>query len=97
LDSTLVAPHTATLTDEVRCILEAARSNFKVAVLSNNKKDVYLDQCSNALNMQVIGRAAKPSPAGFKKVQETFQLKPEEVAVVGDRPLTEVLGGHLAG
>ncbi len=97
LDSTLVAPHAGALTDEVAHWLVEARSKFKVAVVSNNKKDPYIRQVQAVLDMHCIGCAAKPSIRAFREVQQMFDLAPHEVAVVGDRPLTDVWGGQRAG
>jgi HAD superfamily phosphatase (TIGR01668 family) len=97
LDSTLVAPHAGELTDDVSTWLERAREKFKVAVVSNNKKDPYIKQVQVILDMHCIGCAAKPSIKAFREVQEMFGMAPHEVAVVGDRPLTDVWGGHRAG
>lgn len=97
LDSTLVAPRAGHLTPEVEAWLERAREKFKVAVVSNNKRDPYIREVQVILNMPCIGCAAKPSIKAFLRVLEDFQLAPNEVAVVGDRPLTDVWGGHRAG
>lgn len=97
LDSTLVAPHAGHLTDEVRAWLARARDKFKVAVVSNNKREPYIQEVQIILDMHCIGCAAKPSIKAFLQVLEMFQLAPPEVAVVGDRPLTDVWGGQRAG
>jgi uncharacterized protein len=97
LDSTLVAPHSGVLTDEVDHWLREARRRFKVAIVSNNKRQSYMDEVKALLDMPLIGHAAKPSRQGFMRALETMQLQPEQVAVVGDRPLTDVWGGHRAG
>lgn len=97
LDSTLLAPRSGKLTAEAATWLELARYRFKLAVVSNNKSDEYIERVQEHLNMTVLGRAAKPSAKLFLQVLEMFQLSAEEVAVVGDRPLTDVWGGQRAG
>lgn len=97
LDSTLVAPRSGELTREVSDWLERARAMFKLAVVSNNKKDPYIDEVKKLLDMPTIGRAAKPRRRAFLQALEILSLQPSEVAVVGDRPLTDVLGGLRAG
>ena len=98
LDSTLLAPHSGKLTVEVAGWLEFARANFKVAIVSNNKKMQYMEQAKLLLDMPItIGRAAKPRRKAFLDVLRLFELNAQEVAVVGDRPLTDVLGGQRAG
>ncbi len=97
LDSTIMAPHSGILSPEVEQWLIFARDNFKVAIVSNNKRDHYLDQVKEVLQMPIIGKAAKPRRKAFFEVLKSFELQAHEVAVVGDRPLTDVLGGQRAG
>jgi len=97
LDSTVVAPRSGVLTDAVASWLMRARSMFKLAIVSNNKREPYLEQVRLLLDMPTIGRAAKPRRGGFLQALEIMQLEPSEVAVVGDRPLTDVWGGQRAG
>ncbi|SRR5579885_788432 len=96
LDSTLVAPRSGELTEEVAGWLRKARSLFKMAIVSNNRREPYLQQVQSLVDMPTIGRAAKPRRRGFRQALEILQLQPQEVAVVGDRPLTDVLGGQRA-
>ena len=97
LDSTLVAPRAGRLTDDVERWLVECRSTFKVAIVSNNKKEPYIQHIGALLDMPTIGRAAKPSRKAFIEALSILELKPDEVAVVGDRPLTDVWGGQRAG
>ncbi len=97
LDSTVVAPRSGLLTEPVANWLTRARSTFKLAIVSNNKRGPYLEQVRLLLDMPTIGRAAKPRRGGFRQALEIMQLEPSEVAVVGDRPLTDVWGGQRAG
>ncbi len=97
LDSTLVVPHSAALSDEAAAWLESACQKFAVAIASNNKNEIYLDQIRQILTIPVIGRAAKPSRKAFHKLAGDFNLQFGQVAVIGDRPLTDIWGGHRAG
>lgn len=97
LDSTLVVPHSAELTKEAGAWLERACQLFKVAIASNNKDEVYLNQIRKILTIEVVGKAAKPSRKAFHRLSAEFGLLPEQVAVIGDRPLTDIWGGHRAG
>lgn len=97
LDSTLVVPHSAELSKEAGAWLEHACARFKVAIASNNKDEVYLDQIRKILTIPVIGKAAKPSRKAFRRLLTDFDLRAEQVAVIGDRPLTDIWGGQRAG
>jgi HAD superfamily phosphatase (TIGR01668 family) len=97
LDSTLMTPRTGHLTEDVEHWLEQARDRFKLAVVSNNKNDVYMQKVQVLLNMPVLWRAAKPATRVFMQVLGDFKLQAKEVVVIGDRPLTDVWGGQRAG
>ena len=97
LDSTLVVPHSAELSREAGAWLEQACTLFKVAIASNNKDEVYLDKIRQVLSIPVIGKAAKPSRKAFRRLLADFGLSAEQVAVIGDRPLTDIWGGQRAG
>lgn len=97
LDSTLLAPHSGRLTSEVESWLVHARQDFKLAIVSNNQQIEYLDKVRELLQIPLIGRAAKPRRKAFFEVLKMFELSAQEVAVIGDRPLTDILGGLRAG
>jgi HAD superfamily phosphatase (TIGR01668 family) len=97
LDSTLVAPRTGTLTAEVSAWLKRARNDFQLAVVTNNKKDPYIEAIKSILDLPVWGRAGKPSRRCLLQVSESFRLPPAQMAVVGDRPLTDIWAGQRAG
>lgn len=97
LDSTLIESKSARLTDEVNAWLVKARPHFKMVILSNNKNAAYLERVKAILDMPVIGYAKKPSRRGFRQAMDLLALTPEEVAVIGDRPLTDILGGKRSG
>ncbi|MBX9690607.1 MAG: YqeG family HAD IIIA-type phosphatase, partial [Candidatus Obscuribacterales bacterium] len=93
LDSTLLAPHSGKITPQVSAWLKEAREEFQVAIVSNNKRLHYIEQVRELLQMPIIGKAAKPRRWAFFEVLKDFNLEAYEVAVIGDRPLTDVLGG----
>ena len=97
LDSTLIAPKSAFISDQAQAWLDRARKKFHVAVASNNKNEVYLDKVRELLNIRIIGKAKKPSRKAFRRLLEEFELSPQQIAVVGDRPLTDIWGGQRAG
>lgn len=98
LDSTLLAPHSGKITPEVADWLRQAREMFEVAIVSNNKRAKYIDQVRELLQMPIIGHAAKPRRWAFFEILKGFNnIEPSQVAVIGDRPLTDVLGGQRAG
>jgi HAD superfamily phosphatase (TIGR01668 family) len=97
LDSTLIAPRSGELTEEASAWLACAKADFKMAVVTNNKKDDYIKQTAALLAIPVFGKACKPSRRVLLKVLDSLGLSPQESVLVGDRPLTDIWGGKRAG
>jgi HAD superfamily phosphatase (TIGR01668 family) len=96
LDSTLMAPKSGVIDPTTQEWIGRARERFQMIVLTNNKRESYINNASTVLSMKVIGYAAKPWKAGFKQALDALGLPPDSVAVVGDRPLTDIWGGVLS-
>jgi uncharacterized protein len=96
LDSTLMEPKSGKLTPQVESWLADARGRLKMVCLTNNRRPAYIENARKVLAMEVIGSAAKPWRPGFRQALEVLQLPPDSVAVVGDRPLTDIWGGVLS-
>jgi HAD superfamily phosphatase (TIGR01668 family) len=98
LDNTIMAPHTGVLEDRIATWLVLLQAEgFKCLVLSNNKKAEYCQMAETVLNIPVISHAAKPRRAMFRKALEMIGLSAREVAMVGDRPLTDIWVGQRMG
>jgi len=68
--------------------------NIKMCILSNTNKVEKVKKVADLLDLEYIYFAHKPNKKGFKKAQKLLNLKPEEIAVVGDQIFTDVLGGN---
>lgn len=97
LDSTLMAPRSGLIEERVFQWLARAEENFKLAVVTNNKNEKYLENAAKCLPMPLVGRAAKPSRKILFSILEKLQVTPENAVLIGDRPLTDIWGGLRAG
>ena len=97
LDNTIMAPKSARLELPVQYLLEVMKKNFKIVVLTNNKKAFYLEAVRHVLELPVIGFAKKPWAFGIKEALEILNLPNDKIAVIGDRPLTEIWLGERFG
>ncbi len=89
--------------EEAAPVLEALRSRYEVALLSNADDD-FLTAClrRNKLEFDVVvtsesAGAIKPSREIFDKLAETLQMPAGEVLYAGDNPIPDVLGPLRAG
>ena len=97
LDSTIMVSKSGEYHEKTEKWLEEVDKDFFIAVISNNKKCEYLEQVQSVSSFQIIGNANKPSPKAMKKLLAKICIKPSEVVIVGDRPLTDILAGKLLG
>jgi HAD superfamily phosphatase (TIGR01668 family) len=98
LDNTIMAPRLGALEARIESWLAILQAEgFKCIVLSNNKKAEYCQLAENVLNIPVISHAAKPRRAKFRQALQMIGLQANEVAMVGDRPLTDIWVGQRMG
>lgn len=98
LDNTIMAPHAGTLEDRIEAWLAILQAEgFKCLVLSNNKKADYCKVAEEVLKIPVIPHAKKPRRSEFRRALEILGLSAREVAMVGDRPLTDIWVGQRMG
>jgi len=98
LDNTVMAPKSGIIEAPVQAWLDEARQKGLAAViLTNNKKLPYCLEAERVLGMKVIPIARKPAVPKMQEALDLLGLQPKQVAVVGDRPLTDVWGGQRVG
>lgn len=97
LDNTIMAPKSARLELPVEYWLEVMKKNFKIVILTNNKKREYLEAVKEVLKLPVIGFAKKPWSFGVNGALKILNLPRDRIAIIGDRPLTDIWLGHRYG
>ncbi len=95
LDNTIMAPESARLELPVKYWLDAMKLNFTIVILSNNKKAFYLEAVRQVLDLPVIGFAKKPW--SVEEALDILKLPSDKIAVIGDRPLTDIWLGQRFG
>lgn len=97
LDSTIMVSKSGEYHDKTEKWLQVIDKEFYIAVITNNKKTEYLEKVRSVSSFQVVGNAQKPSTKVIKRLLAEINILPEEVVIVGDRPLTDILAGKLLG
>ena len=97
LDNTIMAPKSARLDLPVKYWLDVMKMNFKIVVLTNNKQAFYLEAVRYVLELPVIGFAKKPWSVGIHEALDILNLSNDKIAVIGDRPLTDIWLGQRFG
>lgn len=97
LDNTIMAPRSGKLTGEIAEWLTTIKNNFKIAIVTNNPDEAYLKKVYSVVNCPIYGQARKPSRKIISQAIKVMELTPSQVAVIGDRPLTDILVGKRLG
>ena len=97
LDSTVMISKSSTFLPETLEWFKSFINDFKIAIISNNKNTKYIENVSKLAPCKVIGNANKPNPKIMNEHLNSINIKPQNAAMVGDRPLTDILAGKLLG
>lgn len=97
LDSTLMASKSGTYTDEIYSFIKKVQEKFFMAVVSNNNNPEYIKRVSEISHFPVLFHACKPKTGVVLKFLEKHNVNPKDCALVGDRPLTDILCGKRLG
>lgn len=97
IDNTLI-DYDKNLLDGVNAWCENLKQNgIKMCIVSNTNKVKKVEKVAKILDLEYIYFAHKPSKKGLLKAQKMLNLKPEEIATVGDQIFTDVFGGNRVG
>lgn len=96
IDNTLVPPHTPKADERAKRFVYRMQETFKICIVSNN---IYerAEKFANSFPVDFICDGNKPAKKPFILALEKLQLKPEEVAVIGDQIFTDVWGANRMG
>ena len=103
LDNTLVPNHPhhpeyGTVPVAIRSWLDKAQAKgIQLVCVTNNKKLNYCREAEALLGFPLIPAGQKPWGQGLMQGLHQLELPPKAVAVIGDRPTTDGLGGHWLG
>ena len=97
LDSTVMPSKSGEYPQKVKELFVELKKHFTIAIISNNKNKEYIEKVKSMSDFDVIGNANKPSPKVMREYITSLGLTPNQVVVIGDRPLTDILAGKLLG
>lgn len=97
LDSTLMISKTGKFLPETLDWFKTFEKDFEIAIISNNKNESYIENANKIAPCIVIGKADKPNPKVISEYLKSKGIKPHCTVMIGDRPLTDILAGKLAG
>ena len=103
-DNTITAPYALEVHPQVKRALVELKNchSLKLVILSNSagtpddKHFLEALAIEDSLGIHVLRHFGK-KPEGLQETLDFFQMKPRELAVVGDRILTDIVFGNLHG
>lgn len=97
LDSTVMKSKAGVFSEQSLELLANLEKDFLLVIASNNKNMEYIEKVRTQVNFTVIGYANKPNPKIMLEFLKENNVNPSNAAIIGDRPLTDILAGKLAG
>ncbi len=97
LDSTIMASKSGAYTPKTKKWLEKAKENFFIAVVSNNPNKNYIEKVRQISDFPMLFEAKKPKTERTLEFLKEHKIDVKTCALVGDRPLTDILCGKRLG
>ena len=97
LDSTVMPSKSGVFPIEVLELFEKLKQDFYLAIVSNNNKENYMNKARAQVDFTVLSNAKKPDKTVILNCLKSSQIEPKNAAMIGDRPLTDILAGQFAG
>jgi HAD superfamily phosphatase (TIGR01668 family) len=98
LDNTVAFGGRNEIPEKVRAWIEDAKEKgFKLCIFSNTLKVRRLWRISLDLGIPYVRGKFKPRRGGLKKALNYLGVEPRESVMIGDRLLTDILGGNRVG
>jgi HAD superfamily phosphatase (TIGR01668 family) len=97
LDNTLLPRDTSQFTQEALDFARRVHESGLTACLVSNNWHARVHAAARELGFELVPKANKPLPWGFRAGLRLMGASPGEAAVIGDQLFTDVLGGNLLG
>ena len=97
LDSTTMQSKTGEFTGKTIDWFNQFKKEFYMCIVSNNKNKEYIEKVEQHMPCKMYFHANKPCTKTVKNIIKGLFMSPKNVVVIGDRPLTDILVGKLAG
>lgn len=96
LDNTIALIDQHIITDDTKKLLIDLKKDFQVVIISNNVTS-RVKSYADYLDCDFVSNATKPLSRGYKKISKKYNLKPNEMCMIGDQIVTDIYGGNRFG
>ncbi len=94
VDNTLVDFYRKFEDGTIEWVQNLKKEGIKFCIVSNTNKVDKVTYVAKTLDVPYFYFAKKPMKKGFLKAQKEMNLKPENIAAVGDQIMTDVIGSN---
>ena len=92
VDNTLIDYYKNLSEEVIKWAKEMRGQGKKLYILSNTNNKEKVEKVAQKLEIRYKHFAMKPLKKGFKKIEKETNIKPENIAVVGDQIFTDIIG-----
>ena len=97
LDNTIALIEQDKVDEKTKRLFEVLEKDFKLIIISNNTRN-RVEPYAKALKCDFVSFALKPLGYGYKRIQKKYNLKKEEMAMIGDQLVTDIhVGNRMTG
>jgi uncharacterized protein len=97
IDDTIVPVKTTEVSEQLVTWLAEMRQECQIWLVTNNPQKQRISTIAQSLDLPYLMSAAKPSVRKLRVAVDDMNLPYSQVAMVGDRVFTDVLGGNRLG
>lgn len=96
LDNTIALIDQKIITEDTKKLLIDLKKDFQVVIISNNITK-RVKKYAEYLECDFVANASKPLAKGYKKISKKYNLKSNEMCMIGDQIVTDIYGGNRYG
>lgn len=97
LDNTVIKPHEKKATKKAKELFKKLKKEgFNVVLFSNSPKN-RVKKVAEYLEIDYNYFSLKPLKYSFNKMKNKYNVKYNEIAIIGDQLLTDIIGGNKLG
>ena len=98
LDNTIIPRDQKNFSPDIaEWLLKLKEQNFKLCIVSNNRRQHRVSYLAQALDIPYIYKAGKPRRKAFRRAMQLLSTDANTTAVIGDQVFTDVYGGNRVG
>lgn len=96
IDGTIAKADDINISKDIQKLIDKLKKSFNIILISNNHIE-RVKPVADLLNLKMIYDADKPLKTPYNKVIQTFNVKKENIAAIGDQTLTDIVGANEYG